>query len=72
MTCLLDELNLILKKSKLNIPCHKQQVYTNGKNHKWLKKNFGHIEVTTCGVQTKKDRLLELVNMSINDLNKQL
>ena len=69
MSCLLDELNTILRKSKLNIPSHKQEVYTNGKNFKWLKKNF----LNDHNIGSNKEplgRLQYLLSLNINELNK--
>jgi hypothetical protein len=62
-TCLLDELNELLKKSKLNIPEYQRSVHANGKNHKWLKKNFGSNPNTP-------ERLRQLINMNLNELTR--
>jgi hypothetical protein len=60
---LLDELNEILKKVKPHIPDYAREVHSNGRNLKWLKKNFGNKPETP-------ERMKELLNMPINHLTK--
>lgn len=62
---LLDELNGLLKKTKLNIPEYAREVHATGKNYKWLKKNLGNNPEVP-------ERIRELLGMSLNELTKPL
>lgn len=62
-TCLLDELNELLKKSKLNLPEYAKAVHPNGKNYKWLKKNLGDKPEVP-------ERIRQLLNTNLSELNK--
>ena len=60
---LLDELNELLRSTRLGLPEHAREVHSSGKNYKWLKKNLGN----------KPDvppRIRELLNKSLNELTK--
>lgn len=64
MTTYLDELNFLLKKTKLDIPEYARQVHPNGKNYKWLKKNLTPREDVP-------ERIKELLSWNLNQLIKE-
>lgn len=59
----LDCLNALLKanQSKLNIPQHVSEVYSNGKNQQWLRKNLAKNKNTPA-------ELMDYLNMTTHQL----
>jgi hypothetical protein len=62
---LLDELNELLRRTRLGLPEHAREVHSSGKNYKWLKKNLG-------SNPDVPPRIRELLSKSLNELTKHI